>query len=164
MEDEPRTPAEFPMKVPLLVTELSIALIRNLAFDTARGFFAPSRSPHSPPRARPGQKTWTCDGRKTIRSVGQRDKAREPKGWNRTSFKISERCQARTEANGRRTAEIHGAGAITEVVTPTSRGYCSSRAGQVADFVILKQQVIWKQWRWRRQRRLSVCDYMRRKK
>ena len=44
------------MKVPLRVTEFSILLIRNLEFDTARGLRAPSRTPHTPPRAKPEKK------------------------------------------------------------------------------------------------------------
>lgn len=50
---EPRTPAELPMKVPLLVTEFKTLLIRSLVFDTARGLRAPSRTPHKPPIAKP---------------------------------------------------------------------------------------------------------------
>lgn len=49
----PITPAELPMKVPLLVTEFKILLIRKLVFETERGFRAPSRTPHKPPRAKP---------------------------------------------------------------------------------------------------------------
>jgi len=49
----PITPAELPMKVPLLVTEFKILLIRKLVFETERGFPAPSRTPHKPPRAKP---------------------------------------------------------------------------------------------------------------
>jgi hypothetical protein len=49
----PSMPAELPINVPLLVIELSILLIRNRVFDTASGLAAPSRRPHSPPRARP---------------------------------------------------------------------------------------------------------------
>lgn len=41
------------MKVPLLVTEFSTLLIRRRALDTASGRLAPSRSPQSPPIARP---------------------------------------------------------------------------------------------------------------
>jgi hypothetical protein len=52
----PRTPAEFPMNVPLLVTEFKTLLIRSRAFDTARGLRAPSRTPHTPPMARPTKK------------------------------------------------------------------------------------------------------------
>lgn len=33
----PNTPAELPMNVPLLVTELSMLLIRSRMFDTANG-------------------------------------------------------------------------------------------------------------------------------
>lgn len=55
IEDAPRTPAELPTKVPRRVTEFKMALIRSLAFDTASGFRAPSRSPQSPPRARPAR-------------------------------------------------------------------------------------------------------------
>lgn len=50
----PRTPAEFPTKVPLRVTEFKMALIRSLELDTASCFREPSRSPQNPPRARPG--------------------------------------------------------------------------------------------------------------
>ena len=49
----PITPAELPMKVPLLVTEFKMLLIRKLVFETERGFRAPSRTPHKPPRAKP---------------------------------------------------------------------------------------------------------------
>jgi hypothetical protein len=52
-DDGPRTPAELPIKVPLLVTEFKTLLIRSLVFDTARGLRAPSRTPHTPPRAKP---------------------------------------------------------------------------------------------------------------
>jgi len=52
----PITPAELPMKVPLRVTEFRTLLIRNLVFDTARGLRAPSRTPHTPPRAKPEKK------------------------------------------------------------------------------------------------------------
>jgi len=53
----PRTPAELPMNVPLLVTEFNMLLIRSLVFDTARGLRAPSRTPHTPPMAKPLKKT-----------------------------------------------------------------------------------------------------------
>ncbi len=65
--DGPRTPAEFPMNVPLLVTELSTLLIRNRVLVTARGLRAPSLIPHTPPRAKPRMKISTCDENKTIR-------------------------------------------------------------------------------------------------
>lgn len=51
--DGPSTPAEFPMKVPLLVTEFRTLLIRNLVFETVSGLRAPSRTPQRPPRAKP---------------------------------------------------------------------------------------------------------------
>jgi len=54
-ENKPRTPAELPINVPLLVTEFKILLIRNLVFDTARGLRAPSRTPHAPPIAKPSR-------------------------------------------------------------------------------------------------------------
>ena len=47
------TPAELPMKVPLRVTEFNTLLILSLVLDTASGRFAPSRTPHTPPSARP---------------------------------------------------------------------------------------------------------------
>ena len=49
----PSTPAELPMNVPLLVTELSTLLIRRREFDTASGRRAPSFKPHIPPTAKP---------------------------------------------------------------------------------------------------------------
>ncbi len=52
----PSTPAELPMKVPRLVTEFKMLLIRSLAFDTASGRLEPSRKPHKPPMARPDNK------------------------------------------------------------------------------------------------------------
>jgi hypothetical protein len=52
----PRTPAELPINVPLLVTEFKMLLIRNLVFDTARGLRAPSRTPHAPPIAKPSKR------------------------------------------------------------------------------------------------------------
>ena len=57
-EDEfvPRQPAELPMNVPRRVTELRMLLILRRALDTARGLRAPSRSPHTPPRASPGRR------------------------------------------------------------------------------------------------------------
>lgn len=63
MQTLPITPAELPMKVPLRVTEFRTLLIRNLVFDTARGLRAPSRTPHTPPRAKPEKKKkgWACD-------------------------------------------------------------------------------------------------------
>lgn len=51
--DLPIIPAEFPMKVPLRVTELRMLLTRSLVLLTARGRRAPSRTPHTPPRVRP---------------------------------------------------------------------------------------------------------------
>lgn len=51
--DVPRQPAELPINVPRRVTELRILLILSRALDTARGLRAPSRSPHTPPRASP---------------------------------------------------------------------------------------------------------------
>ncbi len=51
----PRQPAEFPMKVPRRVIEFRMLLILRRALDTAKGFRAPSRSPHTPPRASPGE-------------------------------------------------------------------------------------------------------------
>ena len=44
------------MKVPLLVMELRILLIRSLAFETAKGRLLPSRTPQAPPIARPVEK------------------------------------------------------------------------------------------------------------
>jgi hypothetical protein len=55
-KNAPRTPAELPINVPLLVTEFKMLLIRNLVFDTARGLRAPSRTPHAPPIAKPSKK------------------------------------------------------------------------------------------------------------
>ena len=52
----PRQPAELPMNVPRRVTELRMLLILRRALDTARGLRAPSRSPHTPPRASPGRR------------------------------------------------------------------------------------------------------------
>ena len=110
MEDEPRTPAELPMKVPLLVTELRIALIRNLALDTARGFFAPSRNPHNPPSPRPRQKTWACDGRKTIRTVASEIRRHEPERWIGATFhnqrKMTSERETSDERRGRERAEM----------------------------------------------------------
>ena len=56
-EDEfvPIQPAEFPMKVPRRVIEFRTLLILRRVLDTARGLRAPSRSPHTPPRASPGE-------------------------------------------------------------------------------------------------------------
>jgi hypothetical protein len=52
-DDEPTTPAELPINVPLRVTEFKTLLIRSLVLDTASGLLAPSRTPQAPPRARP---------------------------------------------------------------------------------------------------------------
>lgn len=41
------------MNEPRLVVALRMLLIRRRVFDTARGRKAPSRSPHSPPTAKP---------------------------------------------------------------------------------------------------------------
>lgn len=51
----PITPALFPMKLPLLVTWLSIALIRRriVGESTPRGLVKPSRAPSKPPIASP---------------------------------------------------------------------------------------------------------------
>ena len=54
-ENVPKTPAELPINVPLLVTEFKMLLIRNLVFVTARGLRAPSRTPHAPPIAKPSR-------------------------------------------------------------------------------------------------------------
>lgn len=51
----PITPALFPMKLPLLVTWFSIALIRKriVGESTPRGLVNPSRAPSNPPMASP---------------------------------------------------------------------------------------------------------------
>lgn len=54
----PSTPAELPMNVPLLVTELRMLLIRRRAFVTASGRRAPSFKPHIPPTERPGRNMY----------------------------------------------------------------------------------------------------------
>jgi hypothetical protein len=75
----PITPAELPMNVPLLVTELRIALSRNRVFEAAIGRLAPSRIPHNPPMASPDQKNqyrWRENNRSQLSPTSlPRDKA-----------------------------------------------------------------------------------------
>lgn len=55
----PKTPAEFPINVPRLVTELRMLLILKRLFETASGRKAPSLKPHNPPTPRPASRE-TC--------------------------------------------------------------------------------------------------------
>jgi hypothetical protein len=40
------------------------------------------------------------------------------------------------------TAEVHGARAITEIVTPTSRRYGGASTRQVTSFVVIEEEVV----------------------
>ena len=49
----PKTPAEFPRKVPRRVTPLRMLFRRRRALETANGRAAPSRNPQRPPNPKP---------------------------------------------------------------------------------------------------------------
>ena len=71
-----------------------------------------------------------------------RDKTGDPSERNWTRSRDQRKSRMTRKGRRTRTAKVHGAGAITEVVAPTSRGYGCSRPRQIADFVIIQQQVI----------------------
>ena len=139
------TPAELPMKVPLRVTEFRTLLIRNLVFDTARGLRAPSRTPHTPPRAKPERKKK--QGKHVTNRTIRRLKMGRLRCWDKV--RVAQGINASTRLSKTviwkrsiRTTEIHGTGAIAQVITPSPRRYCRTSPRKLICLIIIKKQIV----------------------
>ena len=127
----PKTPAEFPINVPLLVTELRILLIRKRALETARGRVAPSFRPHKPPIARPEGGNTACQNNKKL-----------------AKQKILQETQARHQADElfikyyhsgetRLTTQVCCSRSVLEIVTPTTGRKGRACTRQITCFIII---------------------------